>query len=301
MTTSVPATRTILSFSPNVRIANSLTGSGRQRDDGVADRDDRGGRRARRCAATSSATPEGDGGGEQSGERAETDARPRRPPSPGIGGAGRGSGTLLRSWSRSTFGRGPGSGFVVPACSRPVAIRAVPGGPAAHLSRWDRAHFSRTRRGSRIDGRPGADADVRPRRDDRDGAARRPAPAQRGPDLVRAARRRVEPDRREAQGMSSERRRSAPCVLLLAPYLVIGLIFALAAWFLPRRHAVGPLAGPGRRVCCWSRPSCLLGGLGRRGDRRCRCCCSSCRSRRSPACCARRRRSWVPSAARPAA
>jgi hypothetical protein len=40
----------------------------------------------------------------------------------------------------------------------------------------------------------------------------------------------------ERQGISeSEAQRSV--LLLLAPYMVLGLLFALAAWFVPRRHA----------------------------------------------------------------
>jgi hypothetical protein len=40
----------------------------------------------------------------------------------------------------------------------------------------------------------------------------------------------------DEQGISqAEAERSV--LLLLAPYLVLGLVFALAAWFVPRRHA----------------------------------------------------------------
>jgi len=39
-----------------------------------------------------------------------------------------------------------------------------------------------------------------------------------------------------AQGISRDDAQRS-ILLLLAPYLVLGLVFALAAWFVPRRHA----------------------------------------------------------------
>jgi hypothetical protein len=75
------------------------------------------------------------------------------------------------------------------------------------------------------------------------------------------------------QGVSqSDAQRSI--LLLLAPYIVLGLIFALAAWFVHRRHAWARwlgLSAPTTRTssgCCWcsrnSRP--MNSGM---GGRRC--------------------------------
>ena len=111
MTTSVPATSTILSFSPKFRIANSLTGSGVRvmtASPTAMTGEDAG----PTSAAVSSANPEGDRGGQQAGQRAQRVPQPAAPASR-TGSARRRSGRLQRAGHALPSTRRPRSGFVV--------------------------------------------------------------------------------------------------------------------------------------------------------------------------------------------
>ena len=66
-------------------------------------------------------------------------------------------------------------------------------------------------------------------------------------------------------------------LLALIPYLVVGLVLALSAWFLPRRQAWARWLGLAASVVL---ALLTLFSMSRRAASRSRrCCCSCCRSR----------------------
>ena len=237
----MPATSATLSFSPKVRIANVLHRLRRQRDDGVADRHDRRGRRS-------------DDAGDQFGRprarprpRAARPARRarRRPRPPRSAAPGRGRRHAARRWSRPAFAASRRSGFiaahsrrrVVPTCGPVCQAGGVPTSPAARRSRTRRAPPPAVCR------RPCGSPSIAM------GVLAAAAARQRRAALVRL-RRHGRPDRRASGRHHRGRRRAGSCCSSLIPYLVLGLILALAAWFLPRRQPWARWIGARRQRPC---------------------------------------------------
>ena len=231
----------------------------RQRDDGVADGDDRRGRRPHERGGQLG-EPEGDRGGQQAGQRAEGVPQPAAPGVPGAGCARCRSGSLPRAGHALPSSAGPRSGFV----AYDISSAASPGsGGAADLRGFPRVRLRARRRRSYVRrGHDAADADLRPCRGGRDGRARGDDAALRRHHVAGTRRARrgraARPARplagrggalRARQRAAAPRRRTRAHRLRLVP---------------PAAAAVGPLDGSGGVVPA-RRADAARDGLDRRG------------------------------------